>query len=1336
MELKIYSQDGTLKMTASTDSSSVWNDELMVENAVSASFTYPSYVLVEPGDYVSLGGTRFSAQKQYKPKQKSTLEYAYSCKFYGPEHDAGRVLYLNLTDGQYDSQFSLDGSPREHLQKWVDNMNRVNGYAQWSIGDVVVAANKTIDYDNATCWDAIAQMAEAFGTEWWADDHVINLSRCERGERVELGYTQGLTSLTQSDNSDDVRFFTRLIPLGSTRNIDPERYGYTRLQLPSRAKYVDRNTTYGLYEQVEEDAFADIFPHYTGTVTSVRQEQRTGDDGNPFTVYYFGDSGMMFNPADNEIAGLVKRVSFQSGDLNGQGDEDDGNYYFEANWHSDTLEWEIINTYPSEGTQIPGGNLIPRVGDKYIPWNIRMPHEYETQAEQDFAAAVADYLAKYSDDVSKYGGETDYLYVDQHSVPLQLGQSVRLMSGQYFGAAGYMDSRLTKVSRKLDNLSMATIECTNVVGQGWKKGVDSSLGQLKYVVAKQREETPLDILKSWDGRAANDYRVLSALRSIMEIQRRAISKTANDETEGLIKFLQGLESGAYSAGESGASIDDEGNAEFLSAVIRGILRSTVFTDGLTGEGFALWKDAAGLANLTLDRLTVRQTMTVMELLISKVRSTGGQIIVSAANGKIKVVDRDDKGNYLITFETANMFVPHDLMRCATFTGATLKSYWAEVASVDGDTVTIPASEFTDSVPEVGDECVLMGNTANTGRQDLISISATEDGSPRVDVLDGVSAKSLDGSLRVRLGQLDGIYDSWFPADNQPHGDGLYGDNVYLRGSFLLLTGEDVLTKFQVTEGMIHSEVDSVRKDFMEDKGYLSNATFGSGMDKWDTTNEATFFLLGTKWIWLNSNIYAKKGDYAAVRKDDGRTAVYIKNGFIRQLNANLRSKPTFLTNGDGYKESVPVYLSFFYRAVTAGTLTVEFENVDKTGFEDFTPLDISRDLNVTDGYEQFYGEGQWNGTGDFKLSYTGEIYLYMLILSTDKVEALKNQYRTLFEQSDRLAKISVAVFDKNQNLLEETGLVITDQLAGLYAIDGDGNLKSFVGAGQDGVKIAAASITLEGLVTANDNFKILEDGSVEAVNGKFSGQITASSGQIGYFSINTEGLYYGDPSKWADGSYKQDLASITPGLIRLQREAGYFAPGDLANIKVGLGDGADPALASDKDCYSAGYFYRQMNADIGDQYYPAVKIVSDNVINRDVALYTEGAAVIHGGLLEAGRIMDLSSVNVIDLSFGTNIIAKNMTGTDRNIYLPTLANMKLLMNSDAPFVTHVKVNTQFNNSGQVYLGFQDGETTLYFRGYQGEQAYTTISMGPGDSAQIQLVWDGTNYYAALLQSNA
>lgn len=525
-----------------------------------------------------------------------------------------------------------------------------------------------------------------------------------------------------------------------------------------------------------------------------------------------------------------------------------------------------------------------------------------------------------------------------------------------------------------------------------------------------------------------------------------------------------------------------------------------FVDGMLGAGFQLWKGEDGRTYLTVDKLTVRQTMAVLELLIEKVRSVGGQICVSAANGRIKTVEESGE-HYLISFEQDNMFVQHDLVRCQTFTGKDLRSYWVEVADVTEAGIVVAKEEFEGVEPKEGDECVLMGNTANTDRQNMVLISATEDGQPRVDVMDGVSGKTFDNCLRARLGNLDGIKDDKFPADRQPKGNGLYADNAFLKGTFVLETGEDVKTRFEITEGKVQSAIDSVRNDFLSEKGYLNNPTFASGLEKWNSENETVFFLVGNKWVWANGSALSKKGDGASVVTDMGRKVVRIRNKYIRQKHENLRFVPTFPTNGDGKKEALPVYLSFFYRCAKAGTLKIGFENVDKTGFADFNSMEVSEEIAATGGYVQYTCSGLWNGTGDFKLAFDGDIYLYMLVLSTDKIEALTYKYKTLFEQSERLVKISAAVYDKDERALEETGLIVTSKVSGLYAIDVDGNLKSFVGAGQDGVKIKASNIQLEGLVTANENFKILEDGSIEAKNGKFTGEIESYKGTIGGFTI-------------------------------------------------------------------------------------------------------------------------------------------------------------------------------------------------------------------------------------------
>lgn len=562
-----------------------------------------------------------------------------------------------------------------------------------------------------------------------------------------------------------------------------------------------------------------------------------------------------------------------------------------------------------------------------------------------------------------------------------------------------------------------------------------------------------------------------------------------------------------------------------------------FVDGMLGAGFQLWKGEDGRTYLTVDKLTVRQTMAVMELLIEKVRSVGGQICVSAANGRIKTVEESGE-HYLITFEQENMFVQHDLVRCQTFTGKDMRSYWVEVADVTETGIVVAKEEFEGVEPKEDDECVLMGNTANTDRQNIVLISATEDGQPRVDVMDGVKGKTFDNCLRARLGNLDGIKDDKFPADRQPKGNGLYADNAFLKGTFVLETGEDVKTRFEITEGKVQSAIDSVRNDFLSEKGYLNNPTFASGLEKWNSENETVFFLVGNKWVWANGAALSKKGDGASVVTDMGRKVVRIRNKYIRQKHENLRFVPTFPTNGDGKKEALPVYLSFFYRCAKAGTLKIGFENVDKTGFADFNSMEVSEEIAATDGYVQYTCSGLWNGTGDFKLAFDGDIYLYMLVLSTDKIEALTYKYKTLFEQSERLVKIAALNFDKDGKVLEGSEIITTAKYNALISerFDEHGALKNTAGlitatdwatwlnsyagdmekkldieafAGmfasaveestdivkraevsafvtkdengklESGVRISADQITLEGAVTMNEYFKVNADGSLD-----------------------------------------------------------------------------------------------------------------------------------------------------------------------------------------------------------------------------------------------------------------
>lgn len=764
-----------------------------------------------------------------------------------------------------------------------------------------------------------------------------------------------------------------------------------------------------------------------------------------------------------------------------------------------------------------------------------------------------------------------------------------------------------------------------------------------------------------------------------------------------------------------------------------------FVDGLLGAGFQLWKGEDGRTYLTVDKLTVRHTMAVLELLIEKVRSVGGQICVSAANGRIKTVEESGE-HYLITFEQENMFVQHDLVRCQTFTGKDMRSYWVEVTDVTEAGIVVVKEELEGVEPKEGDECVLMGNTANSDRQNMVLISATEDGQPRVDVMDGVSGKTFDNALRARLGNLDGIKDDKFPADRQPRGNGLYADNAYMKGTFVLETGEDVKTRFEITEGKVQSAIDSVRNDFLSEKGYLNNPTFASGLEKWNSENETVFFLVGNRWIWANGAALSKKGDGASVVTDMGRKVVRIRNKYIRQKHENLRFVPTFPTNGEGKKEALPVYLSFFYRCAKSGTLKIGFENVDKTGFADFNSMEVSEEIAATDGYVQYTCSGLWNGTGDFKLAFDGDIYLYMLVLSTDKIEALTYKYKTLFEQSERLVKISAAVYDKDERALQETGLMIQPEGTGIYIKDANGKL-ALIGVGveeTDGegnkktvIKLTADNIKLEGLVTANGYFKVKEDGSIEAVNGTFRGNVYADGGAIGGFSIG-HGHIGG-----ADVIYNED------GTIEVKdTENGLFLYDDM----IGFNDKGRQAIFGTWNNYGQPMLCRLVdtatdyNFDFGIS--PKYGIVFDieNSMNGNFAFAGKGSGVLNGAMDGyAYKKITLDKANTVfvgymDLQAANRFIVKATQGS-AVVALPKIEQVRdgLAIGKNTPFCMRITIIADIGSSNYKVCGRYSQQDSQKEYPWNTEELpvmvhwngghYETLDMGKGDTLEVLLVYD-------------
>lgn len=194
-----------------------------------------------------------------------------------------------------------------------------------------------------------------------------------------------------------------------------------------------------------------------------------------------------------------------------------------------------------------------------------------------------------------------------------------------------------------------------------------------------------------------------------------------------------------------------------------------FKSGFLGNGWKIWEHQAGKWMLEIDALRVRGTMTVFELLISKIRAIKGAQMISQGCGRIKTVElSDDKSEFLITLEDKDMsFVEFDFIRCQTFDGTAQKLYHVEISSVENNEIIHVALDQFDygydedgllvvhNAPERGDDIVQFGNGSDDekyiGRHSAIYMHADETGQPAIDVLDGIYSKDWSECLTVRVG---------------------------------------------------------------------------------------------------------------------------------------------------------------------------------------------------------------------------------------------------------------------------------------------------------------------------------------------------------------------------------------------------------------------------------------------------------------------------------------------------------------------------------------------------------------------------------------------------------
>lgn len=816
MELKIYTQSGILRAIVCPDDNSTQQKTVMGENVVNVAFTVSRPVDFDVNDYIDFCGERYTLLSRPHPEQESTIEYKYTLNFYGIENELSKAICF-LQDGEsLDSDFSLTDSPAAHLQLVVNNINRIKGTGNWKVGSVIDSDYKAVTYDGIDCLTALNRIAETFETEWWIVGTTIYLSKCEHGELLELGYAPihaeagGLLSFSKREE-ENRNFFTRLYAKGSTRNIDRSKYGSDNLRLPEPLKYLENNTQYGIVER--EVIFDDIYPQRIGTVSGVRSVERETEDGK-ITVYYIKDSGLDFNPNDYEIAGLVKHIHFETGELSG--------FDFEANYDASTEEFELINQYSDDGTQIPGGVLVPGNGDKYILYNIRMPDEYYPLAEQELLEKATEYLGKYSVDNAVYSGESDPILFKKRNLLPDIGQRVRLYNSVFF-PEGYRDSRIIAFSRSLNNPYEVKIDVGEYVSIGRFESLERQVASI--LPKASGGDLDLNIIKAADTTTVpTDFNVFSALASIS----RFLRKDQPDATRFLIRLL-------------GGAICDN-------------LASQDFTSGPFGTGYVLKQDKkTGHSYLEIDELYVRLKAYFDTLEIKHLSHVGGRIVISPAsmecdrvevmsgefeqlfdsagdiitdsNGEEILAKRNAAGSkfYRCYFkqkddekEIVNEFAVGDQAQCREFNVKTGIShnvsnqyYWRKVIAVGEDYIDLSVTDCDpiSMEPKAGDTIVTIGNDRDINRQNVIVLSSYDNDAPSIKQYAGINSYSMQNKEVTVLSPFGNMFTGKMVIQNGSTGYENFEDKPDLDG--IRQDASDALQAASDAQDSVNDAMDAV-----------------------------------------------------------------------------------------------------------------------------------------------------------------------------------------------------------------------------------------------------------------------------------------------------------------------------------------------------------------------------------------------------------------------------------------------------------------------------------------------------------------------------------------------
>lgn len=485
-----------------------------------------------------------------------------------------------------------------------------------------------------------------------------------------------------------------------------------------------------------------------------------------------------------------------------------------------------------------------------------------------------------------------------------------------------------------------------------------------------------------------------------DLDKRYLRKDINDEAAGEIIFDKKIGSSIFLDGMDGKGWEIKADGSGIMEALK--VRSDIYAGNKIGSisfapGFTGWGTEIDIptATGTFDNIFVRKTFTAYEIVYSQIYALGGNQIVSDIN-KIGRVERlSDRWRCYMDDMDGLMLMnlrEGDGVRIQRRNGITSTKYiFGRCIGISSDyfDVAYPLIEGTGE-PEAGDFAMRWGNDRDTTRQGLIYLTSADQGAPFIAVYDGITGVSTQDTLKAQIGNLSMIRTK---NGTQLKGYGAYLNGIYIENSSIYLdNGMTVEQQFSVMNGELRSEIEGLKNDMsLESGNILVNSTFGKDTNYWAEANDIHLINVSGNLLWVGGSFYSDKRKVSDIYRDGNRNVLRIKDTYIFQRN-DVMKVPELEESEEGHTFS----FSLFYKVMRRGVLTVGFQGQEL--YESLT-------LEPSDEYVKLSKVGKWDGTGDFRIGFTGEILIYGVSLFNDRLADAVIKLETRILQTEEYIKL-------------------------------------------------------------------------------------------------------------------------------------------------------------------------------------------------------------------------------------------------------------------------------------------------------------------------------------------